>query len=533
VLDATGAESYDVIVIGAGVTGICALYRLRELGLSVRVFERGSGVGGVWFWNRYPGCRFDTYSPTYAYSFSPEILEEWNWTETYSGQPENERYLNFVVDKLDLRRDVTLNATVIAAVYNESDSSWLVRLKDGSEARCQFLVTAIGRFSSQYVPDYPGLEDFGGACIESGQWPGEGVDLEGKRVAVIGTGSTGVQIIPEVAKTAGHLTVFQRTANYCIPVDNEPIDAEEMRRIKDGYGDLFQRCEESPVLQVERPDPRSGLDVSPEERWALYEQMWKNVGVAAKFRTLFRDVMTPGPINDEYSEFVKGKIRERIKDPALAEKLVPHDHSFGAKRPPGEIGYYEVFEQHNVDLVDLRENPIERITATGIRTQQFDVLLDVIIFATGWDVLTGPLAEIDLRGETGHTISDKFAEGLRTYLFIQTAAFPNLFLINASVAGNFVRAVEPTVDWVGATICYLRKRGLRSIVPRAAAEEAWTGHVKEALSKLLIGQSNSSFIGANIPGKPRVALMSPESEHSMRARLKKESSNGYPGFLFQ
>lgn len=526
----TEVDRYDVIVIGAGVTGLYALYRMRELGLSVRVFEEGAGVGGVWYWNRYPGCRFDTYSPTYSYSFSDEILQEWDWTETYSAQPENERYLNFVADKLDLRRDITFNATVAAATFDEADSCWLVELADGSRARGQFLITAAGRFSSRYVPEYPGLESFEGIWVHTGRWLREGVDLDGKRVAVIGTGATGVQVIPEVARVAGRLTVFQRTANYCVPIDNEPIDAETMREIKGGYDEIFRLCEESPVLELERPDPRSGAEVSREERWALYERMWKNHGVAPKFIPLFWDVMVPGPINEEYSEFVKGKIRERIKDPVLAERVVPKDHTFASKRPPGESGYYEVFERDNVDLVDLRENPIECITPTGIKTQDFEVPVDVIIFATGWDVLTGALLAIDIRGEGGLALKEKFAEGLRSYLFIQCAEFPNLFLVNASVSGSFVRSVEPTIDWLGETIRYVREHGHTSIVPRAEAEQTWTNHVVEAAGKILLGQASSALVGANIPGKPRVPLLPPESEQSMRARRREETENGYPGF---
>jgi cation diffusion facilitator CzcD-associated flavoprotein CzcO len=523
-------DRFDVIVIGAGVTGLAALHLLREKGLTVRLFEEGSGVGGVWYWNRYPGCRFDTYSPTYAYSFSSELLQEWDWTETYAAQPESERYLNLAADRLDLRRDITFNARVTSATFDETGHDWLVELQDGSQARCQFLVTAVGRFSSRYVPQYPGLESFAGTWVHTGRWPSEGVDLEGKRVAVIGTGATGVQVIPQVAKVASQLTVFQRTANYCVPIDNEPITPQAMRDIKANYDEIFRLCEESPVLELDRPDPRSGLDVPQEERFALYEEMWKNPGVAPKFIPLFYDVMVPGPINQEYSEFVKGKIRERVADPVVAEKLVPRDHTFAAKRPPGETGYYEVFNQGNVELVDLKDNPIERITPTGVKTRDGEYPVDVIIFATGWDVLTGALLSIDINGEGGLTLREKFAEGLRSYLFIQTAGFPNLFLINASVSGSFVRSVEPLVSWLAETMCYVREHGYRSIAPRPEAEDAWTAYAIEAASKLLMGQASSALIGANIPGKPRVPLLPPESEHSMRARRRDEAANGYPGF---
>jgi cation diffusion facilitator CzcD-associated flavoprotein CzcO len=521
---------YDAVVIGAGVTGLYTLHRLRQAGFSVRVFEQGDGVGGVWYWNRYPGCRFDTYSPTYSLSCSQELLQEWDWKETYSPQRDNEEYLNFAADQLGLRDHIQLGATVTAATFNEEDSCWLVELADGARARCRFLVTAVGRFSARYVPDFPGLDSYQGQWVHTGRWPDEGLDLAGKRVAVVGTGATAVQVIPEIAGVVGELTVFQRTANYCLPLDNEKISDERMAEIKDFYPAMFEICNESPVLELDIPDPRSGLDVSREERFALYEKMWQNPGVAPKFVPLFHDVLVPGPINDEYSDFVREKIRARIKDPKLAEKLVPADHTFHSKRPPGESGYYEAFDRDNVELVDVREDPIESITADGIKTRDHEFAFDVIIFATGWDVLTGALLAMDIRGEGGLTLDEKFADGLRTYLFAQTAGFPNLFLINASVSGSFVRAMEATIDWMADAMVHVRDSGYRSIAPTPQAEADWTVYVTKKITETIWGQSSSPLIGANIPGKPRVPLMPPDREQAMRAKRHDEAVRGYPGF---
>ena len=326
-------QYFDAIVIGAGVTGLYQLYRLRQLGLAVRIFEDGSGVGGTWYWNRYPGARFDSESYTYGYSFSEELLQEWDWKEHYSGQPENERYLNYVADKFDLRRDIEFNARIASAVYDEGENLWLVETEDGRRARGRFLITAVGILSAHYIPDFPGLDSYQGSWCHTGRWPKEGMDLAGKRVGVIGTGATAVQLIPEIVDEVAHLTVFQRTPNYCAPLHNSEIGPETQRRIKANYQDIFERCRETPGAFLHVGDSRSGLEVSAEERRELYEELWAEPGFK-KWLSNFRDIMTNEELNEEYAEFVRNKIRERIHDPVVAEMLVPQDHPFGSKRIP-------------------------------------------------------------------------------------------------------------------------------------------------------------------------------------------------------
>jgi cation diffusion facilitator CzcD-associated flavoprotein CzcO len=525
-------EQFDVMIIGAGVTGLYALYRLRTLGLSVRVFEDGGGVGGTWYWNRYPGARFDSESYTYGYSFSEELLQEWDWKEHYAAQPETERYLNYMADKFDLRRNIRFHSRVVSVVLDESVDQWQVYLADGHQARAQFVITAVGSLSAYYIPDFEGIDSFQGTWCHTGRWPAEGMDLAGKRVGVIGTGATGVQLITEIAKEVGHLTVFQRTANYCAPLRNGPIAPETQRQIKASYPEIFQKCNETAGSFVHQFDPRSALEVSPEERLEQYERLWAEPGFK-KWLANFYDIMMPGPANEDYAAFVRQKIRERVKDPVVAEKLVPKDHMFGSKRLPCESGYYEVFNQDNVLLVDVREAPIERITPTGVKTRAAEYDLDVIIFATGYDAVTGALARIDIRGEGGQTLKDKFAEGPRTYMGIQSVGFPNFFTINAASVGNFVRAAEPLVDWVSDCICYVREHQFRRIVPTPEAEAAWTQHVVEAGAKILRTQANSWFVGANIPGKARFLLTSPDSAPVMRAKRAEVAAKGYAGFLLQ
>lgn len=529
---AAEVEQFDAIIIGAGVTGLYALYRLRELGLSVQAFEDGGGVGGTWYWNRYPGCRFDSESYTYGYSFSEELLQEWDWKELYSGQPENERYLNYVADKFDLRRHIRFNSRVVSAIFDEDENLWQVELADGHRARGQFLITAIGILSAGYIPDFEGIDSFKGDWCHTGRWPAEGMDLAGKRVGVIGTGATGVQLITEIAKEVGHLTVFQRTANYCAPLRNRLIDPETQRKIKANYPEIFKRCSETAGSFMHKFDPRSALDVSPEERLEQYERLWTEPGFK-KWLSNFYDVMMPGEANEDYAEFVRNKIRERVKDPVVAEKLVPKNHMFGSKRLPCESGYYEVYNQDNVLLVDVREAPIERITPNGIKTTDAEYELDVIIFATGYDAVTGSLNRIDIYGEGGQTLKDKFSEGPRTYMGISSAGFPNLFTINAASVGNFVRACEPLVDWVIEAICYVRENEFTRISATPESEAKWMAHVAEAGAKILRTQADSWFVGANIPGKARVLLTSPDTAPIMRAKRAEVAANGYEGFLLQ
>ena len=523
---------FDVLIIGAGVTGLYALYRLRELGFTVQSFEDGGGVGGTWYWNRYPGARFDSESYTYGYSFSEELLQEWDWKELYSGQPENERYLNYVADKFDLRPYIQLNARVKRAEYVEAERCWRVEAEDGRTARGQFLITAVGLLSAHYVPDFPGLDTYRGQWRHTGRWPKEGMDLAGKRVGVVGTGATGVQLITEIAKEVGHLTVFQRTANYCAPLRNREIDDETQREIKASYPEIFQRCLETPGSFMHQFDPRSALEVSDEERMEQYETLWREPGFK-KWLSNFYDVMLPGEANEDYAEFVRNKIRERVHDPAVAELLTPKDHMFGSKRLPCESGYYEVYNQDNVLLVDVRKAPIERITPTGLKTADAEYELDVIIFATGYDAVTGSLNRIDIRGEGGQTLKDKFANGPRTYMGVQSHGFPNMFTVNAASVGNFVRAAEPLVDWVSECIRYVRDNEYATIAPALEAEDEWVRHVNEDGAKILRSQADSWFVGANIPGKARALLTSPDSAPVMRAKRAEVAANGYRGFVLK
>ena len=525
-------EQYDAIIIGAGVTGLYSLYRLRELGLTARAFDDGGGVGGTWYWNRYPGARFDSESYTYGYSFSEELLQEWDWKEHFSGQPENERYLNYVADKFDLRRDIQLNARISSAVYDQAENRWQIETEDGLRAKAQFLITAVGVLSARYIPDFEGLESFKGPWCHTNKWPPEGMDLAGKRVGIIGTGATAVQLIPEIAGEVAHLTVFQRTANYCAPLRNSPIDDETQRQIKASYPEIFKKCSETPGSFMHQFDPRSALEVSPEERLEQYERLWAEPGFK-KWLANFHDVMVPGEANEDYAEFVRNKIRERVHDPVVAEMLAPKDHMFGSKRLPCESGYYEVYNRDNVLLVDVRKAPIERITPKGVKTADAEYELDVIIYATGYDAVTGSLNRIDIHGEGGLALKDKFADGPRTYMGISSAGFPNLFTINSASVGNFVRAAEPLVEWVTECISYVRKNEFTRICATPEAEEEWVQHVAEGGAKILRSQADSWFVGANIPGKARVLLTSPDQAPVMRAKRAEVAANGYEGFLLE
>ena len=522
-------EQFDAIVVGAGVTGLYSIYRLRELGLSVQAFEDGSGIGGTWFWNRYPGCRFDSESYTYGYSFSEELLQEWDWKEYYSGQPENERYLNYVADKFNLRPHIRLNSRVMSATFDQNMNQWEVLLQDGHRARGQFLITAIGILSAGYVPDFKGIHTFKGNWCHTGKWPAEGMDLVGQRVGVIGTGASGVQLITGIAKEVKHLTVFQRTANYCAPLRNGPIDDESQRQIKSSYPEIFKQCSETAGSFIHKFDPRSAMEVSPEERMQQYEALWDEPGFK-KWLSNFYDVMIPGEANEDYAKFVRNKIRERVNDPVIAEMLTPKNHMFGSKRLPCESGYYEVFNQSNVLLVDVREAPIERITPKGVKTKDAEYELDIIIYATGYDAVTGSLNKIDIHGIGGESLKEKFAYGPRTYMGISSAGFPNLFTVNAASVGNFVRAAEPLVDWVSEACSYVKKNKFMTITATTQAEEEWTKHVHEARAHILRSQADSWFVGANLPGKARVLLTSPDTAPIMRAKRAEVAANGYDGF---
>ena len=525
-------EEYDVLIIGAGVTGLYSLYRFRGLGFSCKSFEDASGVGGTWYWNRYPGARFDSESYTYGYSFSEELLQEWHWKELYSGQPENERYLNYVADKFDLRRHIRFNSRVESCVYDEDANRWELTMQDGHKARGQFLITAVGLLSAHYVPDFEGIHDFKGPWFHTGRWPKEGIDLAGKRVGVVGTGATAVQLITEIAREVGHLTVFQRTANYCAPLRNRPITAEEQEEIRARYPEIFEKCLETAGSFMHEFDKRSAFSVSEEERVEFYESLWQEPGFK-KWLSNFYDVMMPGPANEDYAEFFRNKIRERVKDPVVAEMLTPKDHMFGSKRLPCESGYYEVYNQDNVLLVDVKKAPIQRITENGIQTADAHYELDVIIYATGYDAVTGSLSRMHIQGENGLTLQEKFTEGPRTFMGISSVGFPNLFTINAASVGNFVRAAEPLVEWISNCIAYVRDNGYQRIQPSQKSEDEWTQHMIDGGQNILRTQADSWFVGANIPGKARFLLTAPDTAPQMRARRAEIANSGYAGFSLE
>ena len=508
---ADGIEDVDVIVIGAGVTGLYSLYRLRNLGFTAISFEEGDGVGGTWYWNRYPGARFDSESYTYGYSFSDELLQEWEWKEHYSAQPENERYLNYVADKFDLRPHIRFESRVASLVYDEAANRWTATTDDGYRARSQYVITAIGILSARYVPDFEGLESYEGIWTHTDRWPKEGIDMEGKRVGVIGTGATAVQLIPEIAKEVGHLTVFQRTPNFCVPLRNSVIDEETQAYIKAHYPEIFKQCMATPGSFMHMFDPRSAFDVTPEERMEQYERLWAEPGFK-KWLAGFYDVMMPGEANEDYAEFVRNKIRERVHDPEVAEMLVPKNHMFGSKRLPCESGYYEVYNQDNVRLVDVRQDPIGRITPRGLQL-------------TG-----GELNLIHIEGIGGEVLKEKFANGPRTFMGMSSYGYPNLFTINAASVGNFPRSAEPLVEWVTDTIAHVRDSGHSRIQPTKQAEEDWVQHMREGGEKILRTQADSWFVGANIPGKARVLLTAPDTAPVMRAKRAEVAANGYEGF---
>jgi cation diffusion facilitator CzcD-associated flavoprotein CzcO len=525
-------DNFDAIVIGAGVCGLYQLYRLRQLGLSVRVFEDGDGVGGTWYWNRYPGCRFDSESETYGYSWSEELLQEWDWKEHFSGQPENERYLNYVADKFDLRRDIQLKARVKSAVYDEKANRWEIQLESGQRARAQFLVAAVGVLSAHYVPPFTGIESFKGESYHTSRWPKEQVNLTGKCVAVIGTGATAVQLIPIVAKEVSHLTVFQRTPNYCAPLRNGLVTPETQRRFKANYPEMHKRIRETPAGFMHNFDPRKTLEVPKEERLARYEELWAQPGFS-KWLANFQDIMTNREANEDFAEFVRNKIRARVKDPVVAEKLVPKDHPFGAKRIPLETDYYEAFNRDNVLLVDVRETPIECITPKGIKTSNKEYEFDVIIYATGFDAVTGPLTQIDVRGEGGQLFKDRWADGPRTYLCLQTAGFPNLFIASNPALCNYTVCAEMIVEWITDCVRYMREKNFTRIAPTPQAEAAWVRHMDESAARTILYDTNSWFMGANIPGKKRAILLYAGSAATYRKECQDAAAKGYEGFVLQ
>jgi cation diffusion facilitator CzcD-associated flavoprotein CzcO len=525
------AETFDAIIIGAGISGLYQLYRLRKLGMRVRVFEAGTGVGGTWYWNRYPGARFDSESYSYSYSFSQELLDEWNWSEHFAAQPETLRYLNHVADKFDLRRDIQFSSRVTAAHWQETTRTWHVTLEDGSRHTARFLITAIGPLSAPTMPTIEGVETFQGQSCHSARWPHEPVRFEGKRVAVIGTGATGVQTIQEVAKTAGHLTVFQRTPNWCAPLHNSRIDAQEMAQIRAGYPEMFRRCQETFACFLHTPDPRRTFDVTPQEREAFWEKLYAERGFGI-WQGNFRDILVDREANAALSDFVARKIRQRVKDPAIAEKLIPKNHGFGTRRVPLETRYYEVYNQPNVRLVDINETPIERITPTGIKTSDSEYAFDIIIYATGFDAITGSFDRIDIRGVAGLRLTDKWAGGPQTYLGVLVEDFPNMMMLIGphTALGNIPRSIEYNVEWVTGLVRFAQEQGLTRVEATEAGVASWTDHVKSLGVGLLSNEIDSWMTGINrnVEGKQtRIIARYSGSAPAYRERCDEVAANGY------
>ncbi len=531
-------DRYDAIVIGAGMAGMYQLHRLRELGLSVRVFEAGADVGGTWYWNRYPGARFDSESYSYGYSFSDEILSEWDWSEHFSPQPETLRYLNFVADKLDLRRDIQFGARVTAATFDDAESSWQITTEDGTHAGARFLITAVGPLSAHTLPAIEGRDSFAGLAFHTARWPHEPVDFTDKRVGVIGTGATGVQVIQEVAKTAGHLTVFQLQPNFCAPLHNSAIDDDAQTEIRARYPEIFEQCNASLGGFLHAPDPRSALEVSPEEREAFWEKLYSEPGFGIWMGN-FWDILVNEEANRLASEFMARKIRQRVEDPEVAEKLIPRDHGFGTRRVPLETNYYEVYNQTNVELVDLREDPIDRITPSGVKTREGEFDLDILIYATGFDAITGAFDRIEIRGEAGGTLKEKWADGPRTYLGLQSAGFPNLLTLvgphNAATFCNIPRCIEQNVEWVTDLLRYMGENGHVRVAPSEHAEADWTNHVHEVASMTLLSKTPSWFTGANLnlPDKKQTFLAYAGGSPAYRAKCEEVAAGGYSGFVFR
>jgi len=526
----------DAVIVGAGFAGLYQLHCLRErLGLRARVLEAGGGVGGTWYWNRYPGARCDSESHAYCYYFCDQILEAWQWSERYPGPEEVCRYLEFVAEKLDLGKDIELDTRVTAARYDQARSRWVVETAGGARYLARYLIAAVGCLSAANVPAIPGLETFRGEWYHTGRWPREGVDFAGKRVGQIGTGSTGIQAAPVIAEQAGHLTVFQRTPNYSVPARNAPLSEEFRRYCREQHDEIKAVISTTPNGHPFRISPTRVFDVDEVERRAIMEQAWQTGGL--RFRGCFQDVLISKASNDQVAEFIKAKIREVVKDPETARILSDFDHPYAAKRPPIDSGYFETFNRDNVTLVDIRRDPIARITPQGIELESGAAHdLDIIVFATGYDAMTGSLLNLGITGRDGLTLREAWAHGPKTYLGLQVAGFPNLFTITGpgspSVLCNMPVAIEQHVEWITDCIGHLRANGVERIEPSPQAVERWVAHVNDAAHATLLPHvKHSWYLGANIPGKPRVFMPYAGGMTRYRAVCDEVAASGYPGFV--
>jgi cation diffusion facilitator CzcD-associated flavoprotein CzcO len=524
------ATEVDVLVVGAGITGIYQLYRAREAGFSVQLVEAGGGVGGTWYWNRYPGARFDSESYTYAYLFSPELFDDWEWQEHFAEQPETERYVNHVVDRFDLRRHIRFGAPVTSANYDDASAKWNVVLGDGTEIRARFFVAATGVLSVPYFPDVPGRDEFRGESLHTGLWPATPVDFTGKRVAVVGTGSSGVQLIPAIADDVASLTVYQRSANWCTPLNNRPITPDEQRQLRADFDAIRETLNTSPSGFLHKAHDRKTSDDTDAERLAFFEKMWNSPGFS-KLTSHYTDLLFDPAANAQWCEFIAAKIRMIVNDPETARKLIPTDHRFAEKRPPFVTRYYETYNNPNVSLVDLKATPIVRMTEHGIETADGTREYDIVVWATGFDFGTGALRRMAIRGRDGLALNDYWADGPKTFLGVQTAGFPNLFFPGGphAAAGNNPRYNGDQVDFIADTLEYVRDHNYDTIEVDPAAEIEWTNMVDSGAALSPFGES-SYFFGTNIPGKPRRYLLNSGGRPKLFKEIARVRDNDYKAF---
>ncbi|MBB5411282.1 cyclohexanone monooxygenase [Paraburkholderia sp. HC6.4b] len=529
-------KSLDVVIVGAGFAGLYQLHRARKAGLTARVIEAGEDVGGTWYWNRYPGARCDVESLDYSFSFDKELEQEWTWSERYATQPEILRYIRHVAERFDLRRDIQFRTRVTRAVFDERAKRWTLETDAGESFDAQFCVMATGCLSIAQAPNFKGLHSFAGTWYHSADWPKQGVDFAGKRVGVIGTGSSGVQMIPLIAEQADHLTVFQRTANFSVPAQNEPLDDEAVRHAKAHYRERRARARDANNgLYLEAVD-KSALEVSEEERLREFEFRWRGAGGGFRMLRAFNDLLVNEKANEYVSDFVRSKIRAIVRDPKVAELLCPKKElRFGTKRLCVDSGYYETFNRPNVTLVDVKAAPIEEVTPRGLRTSAQAYELDILVFATGFDAMTGALRAIDIRGVGGVTLGERWQHGPRTYLGVSCAGFPNMFIIagpgSPSVLSNVVHSIEEHVDWVTRLIQHARETKRAYVACDLEAENEWVHHVNEVADRTLYPRGNSWYVGANIPGKPRIFMPYVGGVPAYRKILNEVADAGYRGFV--
>ena len=530
------ATDFDAVIVGAGFSGLYMLHSLRnELGLSARIYEAGSGVGGTWYWNRYPGARSDSDSYIYSYSFDKDLRQEWEWSERYPNQEEIRAYLEHVTDRYDLRQDIQFSTRVVEASFDEERKVWKVRTDKGDVVTSRFFIAAAGALSVANLPEIPGRDTFAGETYHTGHWPHEGVDFTGKKVGIIGTGATAIQAIPLIAEQAEHLTVFQRTANYAIPSRNGPLDPEVDKARKEDFEGVKERTRNAfagfELWFIEQ----GALEATPEEREREFQKRWDEGGFGLWLAN-YNDIFFTKESNDTVSEWLRKQIAERVDDPVTAEKLTPRDHAFGTKRVPLEDSYYEAFNRDNVELVDVRLAPIREITPTGLRTQEAEYEFDALIFATGFDAMTGPLNRMDIRGRGGELMREKWSEGPKTYLGLTSAGFPNLFFITGpgspSVLSNMPVSIEQHVEFVSKIIGDMQERGAEIIEPTQQAEQEWSNHVQEVAHSTLFPETATWYMGANIPGKPRVFLPYLGGVGPYRQKCDEIAANDYEGFAF-